>query len=167
MNPFGAGHVVVTGDLVTDDGNFFTQNNQPVPLRWIKITGPAGTGFGVDPAPRRAKTSGRPAWFLTRDELARLRLSTLLAPGDYRIRVWGGVDADADWYEIGSGNSADNGATDVRIETTFTLGLTVDPLSVLLAGVKQLEGSNAYRQGFSNVLAGTRKCRQAYEALRP
>lgn len=168
MNPFGSGRVVVRDGFVTDDGDFYTQNAQPCPWRWLVIRSATGTVFGTDPPRRLSKAQPPPSCFLNRTQLSRLPLAGFLVPGDYTIRLWGATDADPEWYEIGSGNPADNGATDVRIETTFRIGAVpppVDPIRLLREGVEQLEGSQAYLNGFANVVKGTRRCRQALDAL--
>lgn len=168
MKPFGSGRVVVTDGKVTDDGDFYTANGDPVTWRWFAIYTGAVPVFGMDPPLRYRKGEPPPQCFQTRSALAAFPLASVLQPGRYTLRIWGGVDTDPDWYEIGSSNPQDNGATDVTIATTFELGAPpppVDPMKRLREGVEQLENSNAYAAGFTNVVQGTRKCRQALDVL--
>jgi len=166
MKPFGGGHVVVRDGRVVDDGDFSTANNDPVILRAYAIWHADGTLVaGRVPPSRSAKKDGRLPWLLTRPELAALNFNEFPA-AKYRIQLWGGVDTNPDWYEIGSSNPADNGATDVEISTWFTVGpAQPTAIEILRRGVERLERSDAYKRNFTNVVAGTKDCRRALDQL--
>ena len=129
MNPFGSGTVIIENGYTTDDGNFYTANKQNVFGRWVLITHEGGAiAYGEFP-PRNLRKdlqAGKPIY--TREKLKITDLSKLLpGPGKYFIRLWGIVGDDPDYLEIGSGNAADNGASDTVVGTWFTIGSMPPP----------------------------------------
>jgi hypothetical protein len=75
---------------LVDDGDFFTQEGDPVTHRCLLIQRVGGpTVFGNDPGKSTPADRILPTGAGTREQVAAFRVP--LSPGDYRWYVWGGI----------------------------------------------------------------------------